>query len=36
VLGGPDAWDASEIVRRAIEIRAGEIKNPDILTFQNR
>jgi len=36
VVGGPDAWDAHEIVRRAIEIRDGEIKNPDILTFQGR
>ena len=36
VLGGPDAWDGDETVRRAIEIRDGTIQNPDILSFQHR
>jgi alanine dehydrogenase len=36
VLGGPAAWDASQIIRRAIEIRGGVIQNPDILSFQHR
>jgi alanine dehydrogenase len=36
VLAGPPAWDADEIVRPAIEIRAGVIQNPGILSFQHR
>ncbi|WP_256792438.1 N(5)-(carboxyethyl)ornithine synthase [Terrabacter sp. Ter38] len=36
VMGGPDAWDANSTVRRAIEIRDGEIQNPAILSFQGR
>jgi len=36
VLGGPDAWDGDETIRRAIEIRGGTIQNPDILSFQHR
>jgi alanine dehydrogenase len=36
VLGGPSAWDSDDIIKRAIEIRAGAIQNPDILSFQNR
>lgn len=36
VLGGPDAWDANETIRRAIEIRNGTIQNPNILSFQHR
>lgn len=36
VLTGPQAWDASETVRRAIEIRDGVIQNPRILSFQHR
>lgn len=36
VLGGPEAWDADETLRRAIEIRDGVIQNPAILTFQDR
>jgi alanine dehydrogenase len=36
VLAGPAAWDASETIRRAIEIRDGIIQNPAILTFQHR
>jgi len=36
VLHGPDAWDRDETIRRAIEIRAGVILNPKILSFQGR
>ncbi|MFL5845858.1 MAG: N(5)-(carboxyethyl)ornithine synthase [Solirubrobacteraceae bacterium] len=36
VAAGPDAWDADETLRRAIEIRDGVIVNPKILEFQNR
>ncbi len=36
VLTGPAAWDAHETIRRAIEIRAGVIQNPAILSFQHR
>ena len=36
VLDGPRAWDRSEIIRRAIEIRDGVIQNPSILSFQHR
>ncbi len=36
VLGGPAAWDSGATIRRAIEIRAGFIQNPRILSFQHR
>jgi len=36
VMGGPVAWDASETIRRAIEIREGRVENPRILSFQGR
>jgi alanine dehydrogenase len=36
VMAGSDAWDADDTIRRAIEIRDGVIRNPDILTFQGR
>jgi alanine dehydrogenase len=36
VLSGPEAWDASETLSRAIEIRDGRICNPAILAFQGR
>ncbi|WP_433324457.1 N(5)-(carboxyethyl)ornithine synthase [Spirillospora sp. CA-294931] len=36
VLAGPRAWDADEIVRRAIEIREGVIQSAAILSFQDR
>jgi len=36
VLTGPQAWDASDTIRRAIEIRDGVIQNPAILSFQGR
>ncbi len=36
VLDGPAAWDGSDTIRHAIEIRDGEIQNPRILSFQHR
>jgi alanine dehydrogenase len=36
VLDGPDAWHADTTIDRAIEIEAGRIRNPGILSFQNR
>jgi alanine dehydrogenase len=36
VLEGPGAWDRDQTIRRAIEIRDGLIRNPDILSFQHR
>ena len=36
VLSGPHGWDATETIRRAIEIREGTIQNPSILSFQHR
>jgi alanine dehydrogenase len=36
VMAGPDAWDAEETIRRAIEIREGRVMNPAILSFQGR
>jgi len=36
VLGGPEAWDRDQVIRKAIEIRDGVIQNPDILSFQHR
>lgn len=36
VMGGPERWAKSETIRRAIEIQDGVIKNPKILSFQNR
>jgi alanine dehydrogenase len=36
VLSGPQAWDASETVRRAVEVRDGVVQNPKILSFQRR
>lgn len=36
VLSGPDGWDADDTIRRAIEIRGGEVQNPKILAFQHR
>ena len=36
VMGGPKKWEASETIRRAIEIKEGVIQNPKILSFQNR
>jgi alanine dehydrogenase len=36
VLEGEASWDADETIRRAIEIRDGEVLNPAILAFQGR
>ncbi|HEY5986489.1 MAG TPA: hypothetical protein VIV12_08950, partial [Streptosporangiaceae bacterium] len=36
VLGGPAAWESDHVIGRAIEIRDGVIRNPDILAFQHR
>lgn len=36
VMSGPKAWDAEPTVSRAIEIREGVVKNPNILAFQGR
>jgi alanine dehydrogenase len=36
VMGGPEEWEGSETIRRAIEIKDGMIQNPKILSFQNR
>jgi alanine dehydrogenase len=36
VLSGPDAWQADEVLRRAVEMREGKILNDKILTFQKR
>ena len=36
VMGGPAAWDEDLTIRRAIEIQAGVVQNPKILSFQRR
>jgi alanine dehydrogenase len=36
VMSGPDEWERSETIRRAIELRDGVIQNPRILSFQGR
>ncbi len=36
VISGPEAWAANETISRAIEIRDGVIRNPDVLQFQGR
>ncbi len=36
LLNGPAAWSESPTIDRAIEIRDGVIRNPDILAFQHR
>lgn len=36
IMGGPDKWEGSETIRRAIEIKDGIIQNPKITSFQNR
>lgn len=36
IMGGPDAWEQNESVRRAIDIRDGVIVDPRILRFQGR
>jgi len=36
VMSGEEAWDADRTIHHAIEIRAGAVQNPKILTFQAR
>lgn len=36
IMGGPEAWEGTPTVRRAIELRDGVIQNPAILSFQGR
>ncbi len=36
VMSGPEAWEKSETIRRAIEIWDGVVQNPKILSFQSR
>jgi len=36
IMAGPEKWEGSETVRRAIEIKDGIIQNPKIISFQNR
>jgi N5-(carboxyethyl)ornithine synthase len=36
VLGGPASWQASETIRRAINIEAGVVQKPHVLSFQGR
>ncbi len=36
LLAGPPAWDASQTINRAIEIRDGVVLNPTVLSFQHR
>jgi alanine dehydrogenase len=36
VMEGPERWEESETIRRAIEIKDGVVQNPKILSFQNR
>jgi hypothetical protein len=35
-MSGPAGWEGSETIRRAIEIRDGVVRNPRILSFQQR
>jgi hypothetical protein len=35
-MSGPEAWAQDDTIRRAIEVRDGEVLNPKILSFQNR
>jgi alanine dehydrogenase len=36
VVGGPEAWERSETIRRAVEIGDGVVRNETILSFQGR
>jgi alanine dehydrogenase len=36
VLGGPEVWETDQVIKRAIEINDGVIRNPDIMSFQHR
>jgi alanine dehydrogenase len=36
VMGGPEAWEANETIRRCVEIRDGVAQNKNVLAFQRR
>jgi len=36
VLSGYESWQQNETIRQAVNIDAGVIQKPDILSFQNR
>ncbi|MCX5192550.1 alanine dehydrogenase [Streptomyces sp. NBC_00249] len=36
IVADPQAWDADETVRRALEVRDGVVQNPSILAYQGR
>jgi alanine dehydrogenase len=36
VMSGAEAWDTARTIHHAIEIRAGVVQNPKILSFQSR
>ncbi|MBB2922800.1 N(5)-(carboxyethyl)ornithine synthase [Cellulomonas cellasea] len=36
VMAGPDGWARDETLRRAIEVRDGQVLNPAVLAFQGR
>lgn len=36
VMDGPSAWDKDVTLRKALEIRAGVVRNPKVLSFQGR
>lgn len=36
LLGGPACWQANETIRRAINIEAGVVQKPHVLSFQGR
>lgn len=36
VMAGPEAWEADETIRRAIELQDGVVRNEKILSFQGR
>ena len=36
VLGGPEAWNQNETIRRAVAIDQGVVQRPEILSFQER
>lgn len=36
VMEGPSGWGENPTIDRAIEIRSGHIRNPDVLVFQHR
>lgn len=36
VMAGPAAWESDVVIRKAIELQGGVIRNPKILSFQGR